>query len=91
MATILSILDFVVILLVVINVALAIRKEPSGSYSSPVLSIFGIAAVAVCGLVSLMAATGLTTSAAFHQGALLIFLVATAGATRLWRAKKPVQ
>jgi hypothetical protein len=91
MATILSILDFVVVLLVVMNVSLAIWKEPSGSSSSLVLSVCVTAAVAIFGLVSLTAASGLTTSSAFDQGSLAIFLVATAVATRMWRAKKPVQ
>ena len=91
MATILSILDFVVVLMVVMNIALAIWREPSGNSSSLALSVPVTAAAAIFGLVSLLAASGLTTSAAFNQGALLIFLVATAVATRMWRVKKPVQ
>ena len=88
MATILTILDFVVVLLVVMNVSLAILKEPSGNSSSPALSVLAIVAVAIFGLVSLMAASGLTAGSGFTQGALLIFLVVTAVATRMWRSKK---
>ena len=86
MAIILRILDFMVVLLVVMNVSRAVWKA-----QSLVLSVFVTAAVAIFGLVSLLAASGLTAGSAFHQGALLVFLVAIAVATNMSRASKPVQ
>ena len=71
MAIILRILDLVVVLLVVMNVSRAVWKA-----QSLVLSVFVTAAVAIFGLVSLLAASGLTAGSAFDQGALLAFLVA---------------
>ena len=76
MAIILSILDIVVVLLVVINVSRAVWTGPSGHPPALLLSLCATLAVLIFGLVSVVAADGLTTSSTFHQAALLIFLSA---------------
>jgi hypothetical protein len=91
MASILSILDFAVVLLVVISVSRAVWKGPSGNSGSLVLSLCTAAALAIFGVVSLLAASGLTDRSAFHQGALLIFLVAIAVTSGVSWANKPVR
>lgn len=90
MTNILGILDLVVVMVVVINLSRAVWIGPSGSSRSLILSICVTAALIIFGLTSLLAAAGLTASSPFHRGALLVFLAATAVATLLWRAKKPV-
>ena len=90
MATILTILDILVVLLVVFNVSQAIWKGPSGNPPSPILSVFATAAVLIFGIISFLGALGRTSASGVQQGALLIFLAATAGATRMWRASKTV-
>jgi hypothetical protein len=90
MTLILRILDFAVVLLVVFHASRAVWKGPSGKSPSPILSVFVTAALLVFGMVSLSGASSLTTASAFHQGALLIFLAATAAVILMSRAKKPV-
>jgi hypothetical protein len=91
MATILSIIDFVVVLLVVVNVSLAVRKGLSTDAQSPILTACVTVILVLFGLVSFMGAQGLTEGSTFGQGALLIFLVGTAIATTMWRNKKAVE
>jgi hypothetical protein len=91
MATILGIIDFVVVLLVVVNVILAVKKGVSADTTSPTLTVCMVVALVLFGLISFMGAYGLTEGSAFSQGALLIFLVATAIATSMWRTKNATE
>ena len=91
MATILNILDFAVVLLVVVNVSLSVRQGLSDAPESPILTVCLVAALVLFGLVAFLAAQGLAGGSGFGQGALLIFLVATAVASTMWRSKRAVQ
>jgi hypothetical protein len=84
MATLLSVIDFIVVLLVVFNLSRAVWAGP-GTPSSPLLAGVVTIAFLLFGLVSLCAADGLTTSAAFHQVAVLVFLIPTALLTFTWK------
>ena len=86
MSLILGILDFIVVFVVVISVWRAIWKARWLA-----LSVLVTVAVAIFGLVSLLAASGLTDLSAFHQGALLIFLVATAAVSVVSFGNKPIR
>jgi phosphatidylglycerophosphate synthase len=91
MPIILSFLDFLVIFVVVISVSRAVWTGPSESSHSLALSIFLALAFIILGIVSLLAASGLTDNSAFNQGALLIFLVATAITACISWVKRPSQ
>lgn len=84
MATMLSIIDFIVVLLVVFNLSRSVWAGP-GAPSSPLLAIVVTIAFLLFGMVSLCAADGLTTAATFHQVAILVFLVPTALLTFTWK------
>lgn len=84
MSTMLSIIDLIVVLLVVFNVSRSVWAGP-GTPSSPLLAAVATIALAIWGIVSLCAADGLTTNAAFHQVAILIFLIPTALLTFTWK------
>lgn len=86
MSTMLSIIDLIVVLLVVFNVSRSVWAGP-GAPSSPLLAAVATIAIALWGLVSLCAADGLTTNAAFHQVAILVFLIPTALLTFSWKAQ----
>ena len=86
MATILSIIDFIVVLLVVFNVSRSVWAGLGGS-SSPVLAAVTTVAIVIFGLVSLCATDGLTTNVAFHQVAILVALIPTALLTFTWKAQ----
>ena len=91
MGTILSILDLVVVLVVVISVSRAVWEGPTESSRSLALSVLLILAFSIFGIVSLLAAAGLTTASAFNQGALFIFLVVTAIAAGVTWMNKPAR
>lgn len=84
MGTVLTILDFLVVLSVVISVARAVLRG-----RSRVLAGFIIAAMIIFGTVSFTAANGLTGDSPFNQWTLLIFLVAIAIVVRASWAKEP--
>lgn len=87
METLLSILDIIVVLAVVISLVRAVWK----GRESLILSAFLTLVFAVFGLVSLLAASGLTGRSPFDQGALLVFLVVIAAAMRMsWAKQKTV-
>ena len=77
METFLAILDPLVVLAVVVSVARAVWTGQSESSRSVLLSFFILLAMFVFGLVSMSAASGLTSSPS-NQLALLVFLVAIA-------------
>ena len=83
----LTVLDFLVILLVVTEVTLAIRKGPAETPSSPLLGGLLALVLLIFGLVSMMGANGLTSGSSVGQWALLLVLLVAAGATRLWRTR----
>jgi hypothetical protein len=87
--TILSILDFVVVLAVVISLSRAVWKGPSESSRSLALTSLLTVAFIIFGLVSLVAAAGLSAGSAFNQRALLISLVAIAAAIYMSWVNKP--
>ena len=88
MSSALSVLDFAVVLLVVMSVLRAVSKGPSAGSGSALLSVLLALALMIFGMVSIMAASGLTDNSDFNQGALVIFLVATAiTAGMSWMAK----
>ena len=78
MTTFLVILDFLVVLAVVVSVSRAVWNGQSESSRSVLLSALIVLAMLVFGLVSMSAASGLTSSSSSNQVALLIFLVAIA-------------
>jgi hypothetical protein len=78
MTTFLMILDFLVVLAVVVSVSRAVWNGQSESSRSVLLSGLIVLAMLVFGLVSMSAASGLTSSSSSNQVALLIFLVAIA-------------
>ena len=78
MTTFLVILDFLVVLAVVVSVSRAVWNGQSESSRSVLLSGLIVLAMLVFGLVSMSAASGLTSSSSSNQVALLIFLVAIA-------------
>lgn len=78
MTTFLVILDFLVVLAVVVSVSRAVWNGQSESSRSVLLSALIVLAMLIFGLVSMSAASGLTSSSSSNQVALLIFLVAIA-------------
>ena len=78
MTTFLVILDFLVVLAVVVSVSRAVWNGQSESSRSVLLSALTVLAMLIFGLVSMSAASGLTSSSSSNQVALLIFLVAIA-------------
>lgn len=78
MTTFLMILDFLVVLAVVVSVSRAVWNGQSESSRSVLLSALIVLAMLIFGLVSMSAASGLTSSSSSNQVALLIFLVAIA-------------
>jgi hypothetical protein len=84
MAIMLSIIDFIVVLLVVFNVSRSVWAG-LGASSSPLLAAVATIAILIFGLVSLCATDGLTTNATFHQVAILIFLLPTALLSFSWK------
>jgi hypothetical protein len=91
MSTVLSILDLIVLAVVVFSVARALWSSEPGNSGYTLLAVVITVALLIFGVVSMCAATGLTTSSGFNQGALLIFLVATGIVSRLYWAPKPVR
>ncbi len=86
MTTFLVILDFLVVLAVVVSVSRAVWNGQSESSRSVLLSGLIVLAMCIFGLVSMSAASGLTSSSSFNQVALLIFLVAIAIVARMFWA-----
>ncbi len=86
MATMLSIIDFIVVLLVVFNVSRSVWAG-LGNSSSPLLAAVSTIALLIFGLVSLCATDGLTTNAMFHQVAILVALIPTAILTFAWKVR----
>jgi len=78
MTTFLVVLDFLVVLAVVVSVSRAVWNGQSESSRSVLLSALIVLAMCIFGLVSMSAASGLTSSSSSNQVALLIFLVAIA-------------
>jgi hypothetical protein len=91
MATVLDILDFVVVLLVVVNVSLSVRKGLTEKPESPILTGCIVIAMALFALVSFLAAQGLAGGSGLSQGILLLFLAATAAASTMWRSSDAVR
>lgn len=85
MGTLLTILDFLVVLSVVISVSRAVWNGGR----SRILSGFVVAAMIIFGTVSFTAANGLVSDSSFNQWTLLIFLVAIAIVARASWAKEP--
>jgi len=86
MTIILSIIDFIVVLLVVFNVARSVWAGP-GAASSPLLAGVLTFVLAVFGIVSLSATDGLTTRSSFDQIAILVFLLPAALLSFAWRTQ----
>ena len=86
MATLLSVIDIIVVLLIVFNVSRSVWAGP-GTPSSPLLAGVATIAILLWGMVSLCAADGLTTNTAFHQTAMLIFLIPAALLTFAWKTQ----
>lgn len=78
MTTFLGILDFLVVLGVIVSVSRAVWNGQSANSRSLLLSGLIVLAMCVFGLVSVSAASGLTSSSSFNQIVLLILLVAIA-------------
>ena len=86
MATLLSIIDVVIVLLVVFNLSRSVWAGP-GAPSSPLLAGVATIAFLLFGIVSLCAADGLTTAATFDQVAILVFLLPAALLTFTWKTQ----
>jgi hypothetical protein len=92
MTTFLLILDFLVVVAVVVSVSRAVWNGQSESSRSVLLSGLIVLAMLVFGLVSISAASGLTSSSSSNQVALLIFLVAIAIVVLMsWADQSPAQ
>jgi len=92
MTTFLGTLDVLVVLAVVVSVSRAVWNGQSASSRSLLLSGLIVLAMCVFGLVSMSAASGLTSSSSSNQFALLIFLVAIAiVALMAWADKSAAQ
>lgn len=92
MTTFLGTLDVLVVLAVVVSVSRAVWNGQSANSRSLLLSGLIVLAMCVFGLVSMSAASGLTSSSSANQFALLIFLVAIAiVALMAWADKSTVQ
>jgi hypothetical protein len=91
MPIVLNILAFVVVLAVVISASYAVRKALPANAPSLILFLCVTAALLILALVALVGTSGLTDRSAFHQGALIIFLVAIAVTCRLFWASKRIE
>ncbi len=92
MTTFLGTLDVLVVLAVVVSVSRAVWNGQSENSRSLLLSGLIVLAMCIFGLVSMSAASGLTSSSSSNQVALLIFLVAIAiVALMAWADKSRVQ
>jgi len=92
MTTFLGTLDVLVVLAVVVSVSRAVWNGQSANSRSVLLSSLIVLAMCVFGLVSMSAASGLTSSSSSNQFALLIFLVAIAiVALMAWADKSTAQ
>ncbi len=92
MTTFLGTLDVLVVLAVVVSVSRAVWNGQSANSRSVLLSGLIVLAMCVFGLVSMSAASGLTSSSSSNQFALLIFLVAIAiVALMAWADKSTAQ
>jgi len=92
MTTFLGTLDVLVVLAVVVSVSRAVWNGQSANSRSLLLSGLIVLAMCVFGLVSMSAASGLTSSSSANQFALLIFLVAIAiVALMAWADKSTAQ
>jgi hypothetical protein len=92
MTTFLGTLDVLVVLAVVVSVSRAVWNGQSANSRSLLLSGLIVLAMCVFGLVSMSAASGLTSSSSANQFALLIFLAAIAiVALMAWADKSTAQ
>jgi len=92
MTTFLGTLDVLVVLAVVVSVSRAVWNGQSENSRSLLLTGLIVLVMCVFGLVSMSAASGLTSSSSSNQVALLIFLVAIAiVALMAWADKSRVQ
>ena len=91
MGTLLGILDFIVLLLLVVQVPRTVWKEQPYSFGSLLLSIFIALALIVFAMVSSAAFLGLVeTSSSLTRGILLVVLLGIAALLRFSWAGKPV-
>jgi hypothetical protein len=85
----LSILDPIVVFFVVWSLARTLWQWQTNFWSLVLAAVVTLA-FTIFGIVSLVAASGLTTRSTFDQGALLIFLIGISVAVALSWRKKPV-
>jgi hypothetical protein len=91
MGTVLSVIDFLVLLTIVISASRWVWKQPAQGFGPLLLSICITLALLIFATVSFTAASGLAAGSSLDQGILLIFLVAIAVATRMSWANNPVE
>ena len=91
MKIILAIADVLVVLSLVIAVSRAVWRGQSEQSRSLLLSACIVVALLIFGTVSFTAAYGLADNSAFNHVALLIALVAIAGAIRIGWTSTPAQ
>jgi hypothetical protein len=89
MPILLRIFDLLVVLAVVITAMRVLWQQSSSNLGMLLLAICLTVALAIFGVVSLVAASGLAAGAGFDQGALFIFLVAIAIASGVAWVSKP--
>jgi len=91
MGTVLSVIDFLVLLTIVISASRWVWKQPAQGFGPLLLSICITLALLIFATVSFTAAYGLTEGSSLSQGILLIFLVAIAIAARMSWANNPAE
>lgn len=91
MTTILSIIDFLVLLTIVISASRWVWKQPAQDFGPLLLSICITLALLIFATVSFTAASGLAGGSGLSQGILLIFLVAIAIVARMSWANSPAE
>jgi hypothetical protein len=91
MGTVLSVIDFLVLLTIVISASRWVWKQPAQGFGPLLLSICITLALLIFATVSFTAAYGLAEGSSLGQGILLIFLVAIAIAARMSWANNPAE
>jgi hypothetical protein len=91
MGTVLSIIDFLLLLTIVISASRWVWRQPAQGFGPLLLSICITLALLIFATVSFTAASGLAAGSSLDQGILLIFLVAIAIAARMSWANNPVE
>jgi hypothetical protein len=91
MGTLLSIIDFLILLTIVISISRWVWRQAEQGFGPLLLSICITVALFIFATVSFTAASGLAAGSSLNQGVLLIFLVAIAIAARMSWANNPVE